>query len=97
MVWTGLRWSLSKKKFEWCGTTTSSYRNWCTGEPQVDPSSNKLCVAMEVDRVRGTSIARGCLKVLDCAKPLPYLCHRRCSNYAYMDIAVDAINNVLQL
>ena len=91
-------WSVSDQKFKWCGATTSSYRNWCTGEPQVDVNSNKLCVAMKVDRVSGgASIARGCLKVFSCDTELPYLCHRRCSNYAFMDSAVDSINRALQL
>ena len=97
-IWTGLMWSVSEQKFKWCGATTSSYRNWCTGEPQVDPANNKLCVAMKVDRVSGgSSIARGCLKVFDCSTELAYLCHRRCSNYAFMDNAVNSINDALQL
>ena len=91
-------WNTSQKKFKWCGATTSSYRNMCTGQPQVDPAGNKLCVAMKVDRVRGgSSIARGCLKVFDCNTPLPYLCHRRCSNYAIMENAVDSIGKILDL
>ena len=96
-IWTGLRFSVLDQKFKWCGETTSSYRKWCTGEPQVDPANNKLCVAMKVDRVNDKSIGRGCLKVFDCNTALPYLCHRRCSNYAFMESAAGAIDNILQL
>ena len=97
-VWTGLRYDTNEGKFKWCSGATTTYRNWCTGEPQVDPANNKLCVAMKVDRVSGgSSIARGCLKVFDCNATLPYLCHRRCSNYAIMDTAANLIENVLQL
>ena len=89
-------WSVSVQKFKWCGDTTSSYRNWCSGEPQVDPASNKLCVAMKVNRVSGgSSIARGCLEVFDCSTPFPYLCHRRCSNYAFMEKALNIVNDLI--
>ena len=96
-IWTGLMWSASVQKFKWCGDTTSSYRNWCTGEPQVDPTNNKLCVAMKVDRVSGgSSIARGCLEVFDCSTPLPFLCHRRCSNYAFMENAANIVGDLIE-
>lgn len=96
MVWTGLRYDTNERKFKWCSGSTTSYRNWCTGEPQVDEANNKLCVAMEVDRI-SSSIGRGCLKLIDCNKKLPYLCHRRCNNFVFMDNAVDAIDRLIQL
>ena len=92
-----MRYDTTERKFKWCSGSKTTYRNWCTGEPQVDPASNKLCVAMKVDRVDGSSIARGCLKVFDCNAPIPYLCHRRCSNYAVMDSAVANIEKLIQL
>ena len=94
-IWTGMRYNVTTQKYQWCGDSTSSYRNWCTGEPQLDASNDKLCVAMKVDRVR-ESIARGCLKVFDCKTELPYLCHRRCSNYEFMQSAAETVNNILQ-
>ena len=56
----------------------------------------KLCVAMKVDR-SGSGMARGCLKVLDCHTPLPYVCHRRCNNYDFIMDAAHATNKLLQL
>ena len=86
-----MRYDRGKNKFKWCSRSTSSYRNWCTGEPQVDKANNKLCVAMKVNRVDSSNIARGCLKVFDCNATFPFLCHRRCSNYDFMENAANAV------
>ena len=96
-VWTGLKFNVSKQKYQWCGNSVSSYRNWCTDEPKLDVTGDKLCVAMKVDRVRKSSIARGCFQLFNCKTELPYICHRRCNNYEFMESAVDTLNNLLQL
>lgn len=41
----------------------------------------------KIDRVDGTSIARGYL-VFDCNATLPYICHRSCNNYEFA-VAID--------
>ena len=92
-----MKYNVTEQKYKWCGGSTSSYRNWCTGEPLLDIASNKICVAMKVNRVSDKSIGRGCLKVFDCKTALPYICHRRCKNYAFMESAVEAIDNILQV
>ena len=41
----------------------------------------------KIDRVDGTSIAKGYL-VFDCNATLPYICHRSCNNYEFA-VAID--------
>ena len=86
------------KKFEWCVDSVSSYRKWCPNEPNLsEVTSGKRCVAMKVNRSDDKNIGRGCLKVFDCSANLPYLCHRRCSNYEAMSNLVNIVGEILQL
>ena len=94
-VWTGMKYNTTSQKYQWCSSSISSYRKWCPSEPLLDVSTNKLCVAVKVNRVNPKSIARGCLKVFDCKTELPYVCHRRCNGFEFMANAVGFIDDIL--
>ena len=88
-----MQFNTTSQKFQWCSNSVTSYRRWCQGEPLLDIPSGKMCVAMKINPVNPKG--RGCLKVFDCKKNLPYLCHRRCSNYGFMQNAAISTENLL--